>query len=108
MIFTVEVSREARRDLGEIAEYIADNDSTAMADHVLVKIGEVLDSLSESPHRGAHPPELVVVSNPAVREIFFKPYRVIYQVVGRKVSVLLIADGRRDLHELLQRRLLGA
>ncbi len=40
------------------------------------------------------------------REIFFKPYRIIYQVMGNTAYVMLIVDGRRDLQALLQRRLL--
>jgi len=42
------------------------------------------------------------------REIFFKPYRIIYRVVDKNLYVMLIADGRRDMQTLLQRRLLGA
>jgi toxin ParE1/3/4 len=38
--------------------------------------------------------------------IFFKPYRIIYRVIENNVYVLLIADGRRDMQTLLQRRLL--
>ena len=41
------------------------------------------------------------------REIFFKPYRVIYRVMRDAVYVLLIVDGRREMQALLQRRLLG-
>jgi toxin ParE1/3/4 len=41
-------------------------------------------------------------------EIFFKPYRIIYRVMEDKAYVLLIADGRRDMQRLLQRRLLQA
>ena len=42
------------------------------------------------------------------REIFFKPYRIIYRVMDKNVYVLLIADGRRDMQTLLQKRLLDA
>ena len=42
------------------------------------------------------------------RQVFFKPYRLIYRVMGRDVVVLVIADGRRDMQSLLTRRLLGA
>ena len=42
------------------------------------------------------------------REIFFKPYRIIYRVMEDNVHVLVIADGRRDMQTLLQRRLLQA
>ena len=36
-----------------------------------------------------------------------KPYRVIYRIMGKRVFVYLIADGRRDMPTLLERRLLG-
>ena len=42
------------------------------------------------------------------RETFFKPYRIVYTVEGKRVYVSLIADGRRDMQTLLARRLLGA
>jgi len=41
------------------------------------------------------------------RQVLFKPYRLIYRVVGRRVVVYVIADGRRDMQSLLARRLLG-
>ena len=40
------------------------------------------------------------------REIFFKPYRLVYRVVENDVYVFLIADGRRDMQTRLQWRLL--
>ncbi|MGH8035869.1 MAG: hypothetical protein ACREO9_11630 [Lysobacterales bacterium] len=39
------------------------------------------------------------------RQVFFKPYRIIYHVRDHRVIVNLIADGRRDMSALLQRRL---
>jgi len=42
------------------------------------------------------------------REMFFKPYRIIYRVMDKNVYILLIVDGRRDMQSLLQRRLLDA
>jgi toxin ParE1/3/4 len=42
------------------------------------------------------------------REIFFKPYRIIYRIVAERVYVTVIADGRRDMQTLLQRRLFQA
>jgi toxin ParE1/3/4 len=41
------------------------------------------------------------------REIFLKPYRIIYRVMAENLYVLAIADGRRDMQALLQRRLLA-
>ena len=64
--------------------------------------------LSESPERGAYPKELVLLGIREYREVFFKPYRIIYRILDKNVYVLLIVDGRRDMQLLLQRRLLEA
>ena len=72
------------------------------------RIEKIFSSLSESPERGTYPKELLALGIRDYREIFFKPYRVIYRVMGDKVHVLLIVDGRRDMQTLLQRRLLDA
>jgi toxin ParE1/3/4 len=42
------------------------------------------------------------------REVFFKPYRIIYSIRDSNVYILIIVDGRRDLQALLQRRVLEA
>ena len=63
---------------------------------------------SKSPERGAYPKELVLLGIREYREVFFKPYRIIYRILDKNVYVLLIVDGRRDLQLLLQRRLLDA
>jgi hypothetical protein len=35
-----------------------------------------------------------------------KPYRIIYEVIGHEVFILLIVDGRRSLQTILEQRLL--
>ncbi len=52
------------------------------------------------------PPELEAIGVKDYREVHFKAYRVIYQIVGRQVVAHVIADGRRSLRRLLERRLL--
>jgi hypothetical protein len=42
------------------------------------------------------------------RQIFFKPYRLIYRVHLKQVILYVITDGCRDMGSLLARRLLGA
>lgn len=53
------------------------------------------------------PKELLAVGLREYREIYFKPYRIIYRIIADIVYVMLIADGRRNMQSLLQRRLLG-
>jgi len=102
------LTADTARDLEDLYQYIVVHDAPGKADHVLTNIEKVFGSLSESPERGVYPKELLALGIRDYREIFFKPYRVIYRVAGDVVHVLLIADGRRDMQTLLQRRLLSA
>lgn len=60
------------------------------------------------PLRGVNPRELAELGIREYRQVFFKPYRIIYRVVADRVYIYLIADGRRNMQSLLSRRLLGA
>jgi toxin ParE1/3/4 len=106
--YTIVVERRAEDDLNEVVEYIAAHDSAERAVEVATKIERSFAALETSPNRGAHPKELLDYGNRDFREIYFKPYRIIYRVWERKVVIVLIADGRRDMRALLTRRLLGA
>jgi toxin ParE1/3/4 len=101
-------TRGAEQDLESIYDYIAEFDCKAKADHVLDRLLEAVASLSAFPERGAYPKELIALGIRDYRQTAFKPYRVIYRVIGQKVYIYLIADGRRDMQSLLARRLLGA
>ncbi len=106
MPFSVLLTDDAAHDLDDLCDYIDLHDVPGKAEYVLEQIENIFSSLSESPHRGACPKELLAVGLREYREIFFKPYRIIYRVMGNDVYVLLIVDGRRDMQSLLQRRLL--
>ena len=108
MPFAVLLTVDAARDLEDLYQYIAVHDAPGKADHVLTNIEKVFGSLSKFPERGVYPKELLALGIRDYREIFFKPYRLIYRVAGDVVHVFLIADGRRDMQTLLQRRLLSA
>ena len=108
MSYKVFLTADAVNDLEEIYEYIAYHDAPEKAEHVLGRIERTFKSLSESPERGSFPKELLTLGVRDYRQIFFKPYRVIYQIISDKVYVMLITDGRCDMEALLQRRLLLA
>lgn len=108
MTHRVLLTDDAVRDLEEVDDYITAHDGQAGAEHVLGKIAAAFSSLEELPERGSYPPELATLGIHEYREVFFKPYRIIYRVIEKKVYVLLIIDGRRDMQTILQRRLLGA
>ena len=108
MRFEVLVTQGAQDDLAEIVSFVAGHDTPAHADHVLDKLAAEIEGLAEFPDRGAHPRELLELGIKEYRQVFFKPYRLIYRVVEKRVYIHLIADGRRDMQSLLERRLLGS
>lgn len=108
MPFAVLLTNDAARDLDELYDYIALYDAPQKAGYVLKQIEKAFSRLSECPERGAYPKELPALGIREYREVFFKPYRIIYRVMDKNVYVLLIVDGRRDMQTLLQRRLLDA
>jgi toxin ParE1/3/4 len=97
MPFEVRLTADAVRDLEEIK-----------VAHVAASIEAAITALKHYPQRGRNPTELLALGIRDYRETFFKPYRIVYYVEGKRVYVSLIADGRRDMQALLARRLLGA
>ena len=108
MNHTVLLTEDAAADLADIVDYVAAADGPLRARRVLDRFETTLAHLEGFPERGAHPPELLELGIREYREVFFKPYRVIYRVQSPSVWVLVIADGRREMQRLLARRLLGA
>ncbi len=108
MLYEVSLTKDAERDLEEIYLYIAEHDSPARAEHVLDRLVKATEALRTSPDRGTYVNELRSLGISEYRQIFFKPYRLIYRVHSNQVIVYVVTDGRRDMGSLLARRLLGA
>ena len=107
MPYRVLLTRNAVNDLEELDTWIATHDSPERADYVIDGISEAFQNLTKLPERGTYPKELSALGIHEFREVFFKPYRIIYRVERRTIYVYLIADGRRDMQTLLSRRLLN-
>lgn len=133
MSYDVLLTQSAERDLETIYDYIAENDTQANANYLLDKgesvslsptlsrtrareqtnrcanptLSEIAATLADFPERGAHPQELLDLGIREYRQVHFKPYRLIYRVIGKQVLIYLIVDGRRDMQTLLMRRVLG-
>ena len=98
MTYSVRMTSGAWCDLEEIYEWIAEDDGPDSADYVLDQLTETAYSIAELPSRRSRPRELPPRMGPEFRQVFFKPFRVIYEVV-----IHLIVDGRRNLQSLLLR-----
>lgn len=85
------------RELEDAASYIA-LDSPRYAAALMDEARFTAHSLRKSPKRGRVVPE---IGDPAVREIFVKSYRLIYEVNDAGVVILAFIHGARQLPSLL-------
>ncbi|MFH1149939.1 MAG: type II toxin-antitoxin system RelE/ParE family toxin [Actinomycetota bacterium] len=106
MSFSVLLTADAKHDLEDICDYIEGHEGPERTHRVLQRLEEAFTSLSENPERGNYPRELSAIGIRQFRQLMLKPYRIVYQVIEDRVYVMLVADGRRDMQTLLQRRLL--
>lgn len=106
MTYEVAITDDAEIDLQELYEYIVRTDSVGAADHVLDRLEELASTLAADPSRGSTPKELRSLGLGEYRQVFFKPYRVVYRVLDERLVIYLVADGRRNMQSLLSRRLL--
>ena len=106
MKYTVHLIIDAENDLLDIYRYVRRHDSAEKSDRLMDNLESTITKLETLPLRGHHPPELERIGVLEFREIFFKPYRIIYQITNKDVYVHSVLDSRRDLQELLQQRML--
>lgn len=104
--YRVRIAEEAEKDLAELVDYIAFHDSAERASFVLDRLFGACERLEANPGRGHFLPELLEFGIKSFREVHYKPYRIVYEIIGRTVHILLIVDGRRSLRSVLERRLL--
>ncbi|RPI77228.1 MAG: type II toxin-antitoxin system RelE/ParE family toxin [Desulfobacteraceae bacterium] len=106
MKYKIYIIDDAEEDIYEIYHYVSLSDSIEKVESLIQKIYETCLKLGTLPNRGHAPPELERIGMLEYREIHFKPYRIIYQVMENVVYIHCVLDGRRDLQELLEMRLI--
>lgn len=107
--YAVEITAGAEQDLDDIVAFVAAHDSPAKAGALLDRLLAAAETLATTPQRGSVPRELLALGIRDYRQTMFKPYRLIYQIQEAPkpaVHIVIVADGRRDMTSLLQRRLL--
>jgi len=86
-------SHEALERLIEIEEYIS-KDSRDRAIKFVDQLIENADLLSDKPRMGRTVPEL---SNPNIRELLFKRYRIVYRLKANCIEILSVFEGHRRI-----------
>jgi toxin ParE1/3/4 len=105
--FEVELTQGAEDDLETIHAYLVENRSADAAGALLDEFERTIETLEEFPARGAIPKELETLGIREFRQVLLGPYRIVYRAFETKVFISVIADGRRDMQALLERRLLN-
>ena len=104
--FSVIIADAARQDLLHLRAYLVSTAGVTVADKVLERLMLKIGSLSEFPERGPVPDELRELHVKQYRQSTLSPYRIVFKIEAERVTVLVVADGRRDFEKLLRNRLL--
>lgn len=86
-------THEALLRLFEIEDFIS-QDSPVRAGKFVDQLIEHTESLSDNPLSGRTVPE---ISNPDIRELIFRKYRIVYRIKGNNIDVLTVFEGHRLL-----------
>jgi addiction module RelE/StbE family toxin len=103
--YFVKWAAPAREDLNEIVEYI-DQINSSYAVKILDKIESAVKTLDTSPKRGRVVPELEKYGYLLYREIIVDYWRILYKVENELVYVMVVIDGRRNIEDVILRKLL--
>ena len=87
-------THEALLRLFEIEDFIS-QDSPERARKFVDQIIERTESLSDNPLSGRTVPE---ISNPDIRELIFRKYRIVYRINWNNIDILTVFEGHRLLH----------
>ncbi len=105
MMFSVELTQQAKADLLNIAQYYLSKAGVDVAASIVDSLEAKVQSLSEHPERGHKPHELYEISNDFILEIISGYYRIIYKLMAQRVVIIAIFDGRQDVKSHLTKRL---
>jgi len=85
--------KEALERLTEIEEFIA-QESPVKAEKFIDFLIEHTAIISQNPEIGRIVPE---ISNPIIREIIVKKYRIVYRINNNQIEILTVFEGHRLL-----------
>jgi addiction module RelE/StbE family toxin len=89
----VKWTNEALENLWEIERYIGIN-SPKNAESFVNHLIEQGESIALNPQMGRMVPE---ISNPEIREVIIKKYRIVYRVLEQEIEILTVFEGHKLL-----------
>jgi plasmid stabilization system protein ParE len=102
--YFVKWTAPAREDINEIIDYISETNIN-YAVKILDNIEEKVKNLDMFPERYRIVPELEKYGYLIYREIIVEYWKVIYKIENDFVYIMLVIDGRRNLDDLLLKKM---
>lgn len=99
-------SVDAADELAQIVKYIREHSSKKTASDVYNRIKVKVDSTMSVPESGRIVPELSTIGINDIHEFIENPWRIFYKVVGQEIRIISIIDGRRNLEEILYKKIM--
>jgi len=103
--YLVNITQNAENDLNEIIMFIAKN-NPQNAVKIMGKIQTKINTLDHFPYRGSYVPELLIRNIKDYRQLIESPWKIIYRIDDNIVNILTIIDSRRNLQDILIKKLL--
>ncbi len=98
-------TKSAVSDLEGIVDYIAESNPLT-AKSIFANLKKQVETLSYSAQRGRHIPELQEQGILLYRELVIYPWRLMYRIHERTVYILAIIDSRRNIEDILLKKLI--
>ncbi len=106
MSFKVIWSEDASLDLVDIVSHIKIHSGKGIAKEIYTRIKSKVDNIVDFPKAGMVVPELVNIGVTDIYQIIVSPWKVYYKVIEDKILVLSVIDGRRNLEEILYKKII--
>ena len=89
-------TKEALDQLNSIETYIGQNNPERAEQFILFLINST-KSITNNSKIGRIVPE---ITNPKIREIIVKQYRIVYQIKNKNIEILTVFNGQKQLKKL--------
>ena len=106
MKYDVIWSKDAGNELIEIISYIKYNTGKITAEKIYTKILNEVNRISKNPERRRISPLLREFGINYIHQFNISPWIVYYKVENNKMEIISIIDGRRNLEEILYKKII--
>ncbi len=107
MSYKIIWSEDASLDLVDIISYIKMHSGKKIAKGIYTRIKRKVDNIIDFPKAGIIVPELYSIGITDIYQIIESPWKIYYKILENKILVLSVIDGRRNLEEILYKKIIS-